>query len=158
MTLQPWEAKNWQVIGKDPARTSGKTLTPFGRGSRTSSYFPSFFSHFHLLVCVENVEEREIWKRSPRPTINPFFTNLQTKDHKLRSSFLFFWVICNLLSSVGLERIYLLALPPCLLKISLWDDMEVPEESFHWSSWDSRTCYPKSARTCYLSFVFLFLS
>ena len=27
-------------------------------------------------------------------------------------------------------------------KISCWDDMEVPEESFHWSSWDSRTCYP----------------
>ena len=21
-------------------------------------------------------------------------------------------------------------------------DMEVPSESFHWSSWDSRTCYP----------------
>ena len=36
-------------------------------------------------------------------------------------------------------------LPPCLLKISLWDDMEVPEESFHWSSWDSRTCYPRRA-------------
>ena len=30
-------------------------------------------------------------------------------------------------------------------KISLWDDMEVPEESFHWSSWDSRTCYPRRA-------------
>ena len=23
--------------------------------------------------------------------------------------------------------------------------MEVPEESFHWSSWDSRTCYPRRA-------------
>jgi len=23
--------------------------------------------------------------------------------------------------------------------------MEVPEESFHWSSWDSRTCYPQRA-------------
>ena len=31
------------------------------------------------------------------------------------------------------------------LKISLWDDMEVPSESFHWSSWDSRTCYPRRA-------------
>ena len=28
---------------------------------------------------------------------------------------------------------------------SLWDDMEVPSESFHWSSWDSRTCYPRRA-------------
>ena len=27
-----------------------------------------------------------------------------------------------------------------LLSNSLWDDMEVPSESFHWSSWDSRTC------------------
>ena len=27
----------------------------------------------------------------------------------------------------------------------LWDDMEVPEESFHWSSWDSWTCYPRRA-------------
>ena len=91
---------------------------------------------------------KSMWKKGKYekvPSINPFFTNLQTKDHKLRSSFLFFWVICNLLSSVGLERIYLLALPPCLLKISLWDDMEVPEESFHWSSWDSRTCYPRRA-------------
>ena len=33
---------------------------------------------------------------------------------------------------------------PCP-KISCWDDMEVPEESFHWSSWDSRTCYPRRA-------------
>ena len=32
-----------------------------------------------------------------------------------------------------------------LTKISCWDDMEVPEESFHWSSWDSRTCYPRRA-------------
>ena len=32
-----------------------------------------------------------------------------------------------------------------LIKISLWDDMEVPSESFHWSSWDSRTCYPRRA-------------
>ena len=32
------------------------------------------------------------------------------------------------------ESILTLALPPCLLKISLWDDMEVPEESFHWAS------------------------
>ena len=23
--------------------------------------------------------------------------------------------------------------------------MEVPEESFHWSSWDLRTCYPQRA-------------
>ena len=23
--------------------------------------------------------------------------------------------------------------------------MEVPSESFHWSSWDSRTCYPRRA-------------
>jgi len=30
-------------------------------------------------------------------------------------------------------------------RINLWDDMEVPEESFHWSSWDSRTCYPRRA-------------
>jgi len=26
-----------------------------------------------------------------------------------------------------------------------WADMEVPSESFHWSSWDSRTCYPRRA-------------
>ena len=32
-----------------------------------------------------------------------------------------------------------------LLSNSLWDDMEVPSESFHWSSWDSRTCYPRRA-------------
>ena len=30
-------------------------------------------------------------------------------------------------------------------RLNLWDDMEVPEESFHWSSWDSRTCYPRRA-------------
>ena len=26
-----------------------------------------------------------------------------------------------------------------------WADMEVPSESFHRSSWDSRTCYPRRA-------------
>ena len=41
--------------------------------------------------------------------------------------------------------------------------MEVPEESFHWSSWDSRTCYPRRAfiqglTDDFFSLALLFLS
>ena len=131
---------------------SGFLLSSFWKtrafGSRSGWWSLVLFLHISHLSFHTFSRIKSMWKKGKYekvPSINPFFTNLQTKDHKLRSSFLFFWVICNLLSSVGLERIYLLALPPCLLKISLWDDMEVPEESFHWSSWDSWTCYPRRA-------------
>ena len=34
---------------------------------------------------------------------------------------------------------------PLLNSFHRWADMEVPSESFHRSSWDSRTCYPRRA-------------
>ena len=54
---------------------------------------------------------------------------------------------CNLSVDSLLMKLFLDSLwhsSPCP-KISCWDDMEVPEETFHWSSWDSRTCYPRRA-------------
>ena len=51
------------------------------------------------------------------------------------------WNLCERL----LDIFFSLVVSFSLTKISCWDDMEVPEESFHWSSWDSRTCYPRRA-------------
>jgi len=70
--------------------------------------------------------------------------NGKTQPQPNHSSFLCGWV--NLawlvLSSFSRWPGKIMAPPN---KKWLWDDMEVPEESFHWSSWDSWTCYPRRA-------------
>ena len=69
---------------------------------------------------------------------------IRVKEEDISSSMVISRHLLVLLHSLS-SSCFSLVVSFSLTKISCWDDMEVPEESFHWSSWDSRTCYPRRA-------------